>query len=150
MGLVLITSRKPAACVITPVKLRLRLTETTARSQVATSDPEQREAAGSESIERDSHPQFIHRGVQYDSLRSRPAAHKHTVCLTFSSLFLFPGTYTSESDCISEQQFDSTVCCVDQIIYIYFVIVSVCMVLIMMPYVSGANLIYFIIPLGSY
>lgn len=59
----LITSWKPAVCVITPVKLCLPLPETTPRSQVVTRDPEQREAAGGEISECDSLLQFIHRVV---------------------------------------------------------------------------------------
>lgn len=107
MGLVLITSWKPATCAITPIKLCHHVTETMARSQVVTRHPEQREA---EISERDSLLQFIHRGVQYDSPRSRPKAHKHTVCLTFFSVHFY---FQPESACfstLSVQQFCRTVC----------------------------------------
>lgn len=90
MGLALITSWKPAASVVWPNQT-LSFAKTTLRSQVVTRHPEQHEAVGSEC---DSLLQFIHRGVQYDSLRPRPAAHKH---ITFSVLFFLFSTSESGS-----------------------------------------------------
>ena len=58
--------------------------ETTPRSQVVTRDPEQREAVGGEC---DSLLQFIHRGVQYDSLSGLDLQHMNTKLSQFFSIF---------------------------------------------------------------